>query len=340
MTIWKHEPAGTAGEASSPHPVHVDRHGTPIGNLPAWPAPAHPYTAPTERQPITMPEPISAPTGPVIVVVQAHSDDLSFFGSGTIARLVRESGYTAYLIQTTNDDKCGPTPSVGETILANERETEELARILGIRRVFNFGYQNHFLDAVSVAELRSRLVFLFRLLRPDIVMTFNPAQPAEQNPDHWVTGQAVEAARWMAGLDKDYPEHLSAGLAPHIIRGRMYWVARAGQPTNRIVDVSGYVDTKVESLAVHQVQGTAGSTGRRLRATLAERGLVIPELGDDDDTADRTYIRRFMLTPGIELGARHGIACAEPFYYLDESDTDLHEAKVTAWVNANAVPRR
>ena len=198
MTIWKHEPAGTAGEASSPHPVHVDRHGTPIGNLPAWPAPAHPYTAPTERQPITMPEPISAPTGPVIVVVQAHSDDLSFFGSGTIARLVRESGYTAYLIQTTNDDKCGPTPSVGETILANERETEELARILGIRRVFNFGYQNHFLDAVSVAELRSRLVFLFRLLRPDIVMTFNPAQPAEQNPDPWVTGQAVEAARWMA----------------------------------------------------------------------------------------------------------------------------------------------
>ncbi|NBX47999.1 MAG: hypothetical protein EBT22_12640, partial [Chloroflexi bacterium] len=262
VTIWKHEPAGTAGEASTPHPVRVDRHGTPIGSLPAWPAPAHPYTAPTERQPITMPEPISAPTGPV----------------------------------------------------ANERETEELARILGIRRVFNFGYQNHFLDAVSVAELRSRLVFLFRLLRPDIVMTFNPAQPAEQNPDHWVTGQAVEAARWMAGLDKDYPEHLSAGLAPHIIRGRMYWVARAGQPTNRIVDVSGYVDTKVESLAVHQVQGTAGSTGRRLRATLAERGLVIPELGDDDDTADRAYIRRFMLASGIELGARHGMACAEPFY--------------------------
>lgn len=280
-----------------------------------------------------------APDGPVIAIVQAHSDDLSFFGAGTVARLIRESGYTAYLIQTTNDDKCGPTPSVGETILANERETEALAGILGIRRVFNLGYANHFLDAASVAELRARLIFLFRLLRPDVVMTFNPAHPSEQNPDHWVTGQAVEAARWMAGLDKDYPEHLAAGLAPHFVRGRLYWVARAGQPTNRVVDVSDYLDVKVEALAVHQAQGTAGATGSRLRATLASRGLRVPALGDDDEAADRAYIRRFMLAPGTELGDRHGMACAEPFLYLDESDADAHEATVAAWVAENAVTK-
>lgn len=320
--------------------VRVDRAGEPMTGLPAWPAPVSMYTAPTERQPgIGTRAGLDRRDRPTLVVVQAHSDDLAFMGAGTVARMVREGGYDAYLVQTTNDDKCGPTPSVGETVLANERETAEVARILGIRHAFNLGYVNHFLDTAQVAELRSRLVFLFRLLRPDVVMTFNPAQTGEQNPDHWVTGQAVEAARWMAGLDKDYPEHLAAGLAPHVVRGRMYWVARAGQPHNRVVDVTGHVDAVVEALVAHQSQGTAGSTGRRIRAHLAARGLRVPDLGDDDAAADRAYVRRFMLEGSMALGARHGVGCAEAFLYLDESVAEAHEARVSAWVAANAVPK-
>ena len=307
--------------------------------LPQWPAPRYLYTAPTERQDdAPIPSALDRRDRPSLVVVQAHADDLAFLGAGTVARMVQEGGYDAYLIQTTSDDKCGPTASVGETILANERETEAVAKLLGIRRTFNLGYSNHFLDAASVSELRSRLIFLFRLLRPDVVMTFNPAQTAEENPDHWVTGQAVEAARWMAGLDKDYPEHLAAGLAPHVIRGRMYWVARAGQAINRVVDVSDYIDAKVDAMVAHQSQGTAGSTGRRLRATLAARGLQIAALGDDDESADRAYVRQFMLTSGVDLGSRYGVECAEPFLYLDDTGAEQHEAAVAAWVEAHAVP--
>jgi LmbE family N-acetylglucosaminyl deacetylase len=330
MTIWRY------GEANDL--VTVDRAGEPMAGLPQWPTRTRRFTAPTERQDgAPMPGLLALRDRPTLVVVQAHADDLAFFGAGTVARMVQEANYDAYLIQTTNDDKCGPTASVGETVLANERETEAVASLLGIRRIFNLGYVNHFLDAVCVSELRARLVFLFRLLRPDVVMTFNPAKEAEQNPDHWVTGQAVEAARWMAGLDKDYPEHLAAGLAPHVVPGRMYWVARTGQATNRVVDVSDYVDVKVEALVAHQSQGTAGSTGRRLRATLAAQGLHIPELRDDE-TADRAYVRRFMMAPCNALGASHGMACAEPFFYIDDADAEAHEASVRAWVEANAVP--
>ena len=307
--------------------------------LPQWPAPRYRYTAPTERQEgAPIPGALDRRDRPTLVVVQAHADDLAFLGAGTVARMVREGGYDAYLIQTTNDDKCGPTASVGETVLANERETAAVVKLLGIRRTFNLGYVNHFLDAVAVSELRSRLIFLFRLLRPDVVMTFNPAHPAEENPDHWVTGQAVEAARWMAGLDKDYPEHLAAGLAPHVVRGRMYWVARTGQATNRVVDVSDYLDVKVEAMVAHQSQGTAGSTGRRLRATLASQGRHIPALGDDDESADRAYVRQFMMSPGVDLGSRYGMACAEPFLYLDDADAEAREAAVASWVELNAVP--
>ena len=325
--------------ANEEAPVRVDRAGDPMLGLPQWPAPRYRYTAPTERQEgAPIPGALDRRDRPTLVVVQAHADDLAFLGAGTVARMVREGGYDAYLIQTTNDDKCGPTASVGETVLANERETAAVVKLLGIRRTFNLGYVNHFLDAVAVSELRSRLIFLFRLLRPDVVMTFNPAHPAEENPDHWVTGQAVEAARWMAGLDKDYPEHLAAGLAPHVVRGRMYWVARTGQATNRVVDVSDYLDVKVEAMVAHQSQGTAGSTGRRLRATLASQGRHIPALGDDDESADRAYVRQFMMSPGVDLGSRYGMACAEPFLYLDDADAEAREAAVASWVELNAVP--
>ena len=56
--------------------------------------------------------------GKVLVAVQAHADDIPLFCAGTIAKLISE-GYTGYLINTTNDEKCGPTSSVGETILSN-----------------------------------------------------------------------------------------------------------------------------------------------------------------------------------------------------------------------------
>ena len=47
--------------------------------------------------------------GKVLAAIQAHADDIPLFCAGTIAKLLEE-GYTGYLIQTTNDEKCGPTP--------------------------------------------------------------------------------------------------------------------------------------------------------------------------------------------------------------------------------------
>ena len=163
--------------------------------------------------------------GKVFAAVQAHSDDIPFYCAGTLAKLVAE-GYDGYLIQTSNDEKCGPTPRIGDTIAANERDVDELARVLGLQRVFHLSYRNHRMDGDSALELRCRLILLFRLLQVDAVFTFNPWGVNEENPDHWVTARAVEAACWMAGADKDYPEQLAAGLkAPQ--RARTLLLGRA-----------------------------------------------------------------------------------------------------------------
>ncbi|MBC7236508.1 MAG: PIG-L family deacetylase [Chloroflexi bacterium] len=271
--------------------------------------------------------------GKVLAAVQAHADDIPFFCGGTVAKLIAE-GYEAYLIQTTNDEKCGPTPSIGETVLSNERDVETLARVLGFKSVFNLGYRNHRLDGASPEELRARMIFLFRLLQVDTVFTFNPWGHGEENPDHTITGQAVEAACWMAAMDKDYPEHFAAGLKPKRVTQRYYWVAREGQPFNRVVDIGPWIEQKVAAISANKSQGPGGSQGSRLRAALAARGLRLPALDGSEEDADRAYIRLFQLDEYRALGEAYGLEYAEAFYYVG----DRPSTRIEEYIRAHAVP--
>lgn len=276
--------------------------------------------------------------GKTLAAVQAHADDIPIFCAGTIAKLIDE-GYTAYLIQTTNDEKCGPTASFGETILQNEREVDELARTMGFKGVYCLGYRNHLMDEASAVEIRSRLIFLFRALKIDTVFTFNPWGHGEENPDHYVTASAVEAARWMAGMGKDYPEHSAAGIAPHTVREQYYWVTRPGQPYNRVVDISEHIEQKIDAMRINKAQGPAGAAGSRLKAYLAEQGRFLPMLGDDDVTADREYIRLFGLKDFETVGTRHGLAYAEPYFYVGPGGTfigSVDQDDVQRYVDSNA----
>ncbi len=143
-------------------------------------------------------------------------------------------------------------------------------------------------------ELRARLIFLFRLLKVDTVICYDPWGHYEENPDHYVTARAVEASCWMADTVKDYPEHFAAGLEPHFVSEK-YYFARGPQLVNRVVDISAFMDKKVEVNRANKAQGTAGDNGARLRASLAARKLRLPILGNDDETADRQYIKELVL---------------------------------------------
>ena len=278
--------------------------------------------------------------GKVLAAVQSHADDIPFFCAGTVAKLIDE-GYTGYLIQTTNDEKCGPTLSMGETILSNEREVDELAKVLGFKQVFNLGYRNHRQDEASPLEMRARLIFLFRYLKVDTVSTFNPWGHNEENPDHYVTAQTVEAACWMAGMGKDYPEQVACGIAPHSVREKYYWVFRPGQPCNRVVDISGHMEQKIAAMSVNKSQGPAGAHGRHLRKRLADQGLRLPALDGDEEEADRAYIELFGLQEYKEVGERYGMEHGERFYYVGPDgpfEQFATSERIEQYIKENAVP--
>lgn len=276
--------------------------------------------------------------GKVLAAIQPHSDDIPIFAAGTVAKLIKE-GYTGYLIRTTNDEAEDPgTPrSVGAQILANERDNEEVARALGLKKTFDFYCRNHRMGGASDLELLCRFIFLFRLLKVDTVVTYDPWGHYEENPDHYVTSRAVEAASWMAGRLNDYPEHFAAGLEPHSVREK-YYFARGPQAVNRIVDITGTIDDKVNANLANKAKGPSGEKGAMLRAQLAEQGLRLPLLGDNDETANREFTRRFLLSSNRELGRQYGLEYAEAFHYitgLSEENPELDE-----YIRQNAVPVR
>lgn len=252
--------------------------------------------------------------GKVLAAIQPHCDDLPLFAGGTILKLIRE-GYTGILIRTSNDEMAGRGATVGEVVLNNERDNFEVARRLGLKKVFDLNYRNHEFDAVGAAELRHRLIFIFRLMKVDTVICYDPWGLYEENPDHYVTARCVEAACWMAGGRWDLPEHFEAGIEPHAVKEK-YYFARGPQQVNRVVDISSVFDRKVEVNLANVTQGPAGENGAALRKRLAEQKLKLPILGDDDTTANRQYVKHIVLSEDAELGRRHGLAYAEAFHYI------------------------
>jgi LmbE family N-acetylglucosaminyl deacetylase len=261
--------------------------------------------------------------GKVLAAIQPHTDDIPIFAGGTVAKLVAE-GYTGYLIRTTNDEMVG-TGTVGQRVLDNERDTEQVAKALGLTKVYNLEYRNHLMDGISRLEYRERLIYLIRLLKIDTIFCYDPWGTYEENPDHYVTAQGVEAACWMAKGEADYPEHFDAGLKPHAVSEK-YYFARGPQLVNRIVDIGPWIDKKVEANLANKTQGPCGENGARLRAKLAGEKKRLPIFGNDDDTANRAYIKEIVLDydsraqRGVlsdrELGRRYGLQWAEAFHYI------------------------
>ena len=268
--------------------------------------------------------------GKVLAAIQPHSDDIAIFAGGTVAKLIKE-GYTGYLIRTSNDDHAGRGATVGEVILNNEKDNERTARAMGLDKVYDLGYRNHRMDNISIQELRGRLIFLFRMLKVDTLITYDPWGHYEENPDHYITARAVESARWMAGGRLDYPEHFDVGLKPHSVAER-YYFARGPQLVNRIVDIGKTIDTKVEANRVIVTQGPGGNAGARLKERLDKEGKHLPLLGETKDSANRNYIKHFVLDidskalRGVpsdkEIGKLHGLEWAERFHYIGPQDSN------------------
>ena len=239
-----------------------------IGNLVAGGALAHlsPSSKPEVATDIFLERPATGQPhkGKVLLALQAHSDDIALEASGTVAKLIEE-GYTGYLVRATNDDMgdspgLGTPGTIGENVLGNERDTAEVARVLGCKGQFDLDYSNHRMADVSLNEIICRLILIIRLVKADTVVCWDPWAHDEENPDHYMLARAVEAACWMAGRPHDYPEQLAAGLAPKEVQDKYYFARRP--EITRVVDVSQQIEKKIDANRANQAKGTPRASKR------------------------------------------------------------------------------
>ena len=271
--------------------------------------------------------------GKVLLAIQPHSDDIPLSAGGLVAKLMDE-GYTGYLCSVSDDAR-------GEGEYAQHRiDNQKIADFYGMKNSFEFLMPHHQMDSVGIQDLKQRFIFLIRYLKVDTIVCMDPWGHYEENPDHYVTGLAVEAARWIAG-SKDYPEHFAAGIGPYTPKERYYY-SRAKETNNLIVDISDYIDKKIEVNLLNAAKGPAGNNGVKLRERLAKEGKKLPILEGDDHTANFNYTKTFIFNRNKKLGEKYGLQWAEGYHYMTDIPFDNHvpntSSPVEEYIKKNAIP--
>lgn len=203
-----------------------------------------------------------------LMAIMAHPDDIDFGSSGSVAKWCAE-GWTVYYVLTTSGDKGTHEPGISGQQLAAIREEEqrEAARVLGVKEVFFLGLEDGFVE--PNAELRERLVWLFRTYKPDVVLTWDGFRPSFNHNDHRNTGIAVRDALFPAVRDRLYfPQHAEDGLGEW--RANEILLVGSSEP-NYFVDVSDFVERKADAILAHRSQVQSHDRDELLKQ-MRERG--------------------------------------------------------------------
>lgn len=132
-----------------------------------------------------------------LMAILAHPDDETLGFGGTFAKYSRE-GIETYLLTATRGERGRfgiEKESPGLKIVGKTREKElrSAAKILGIKEVHFLDYIDGEVDQALPQEIIPKIARYIRIIKPQVVMTFDPAG-AYGHPDHIAISQFATAA--------------------------------------------------------------------------------------------------------------------------------------------------
>lgn len=213
-----------------------------------------------------------------ILVVVAHPDDIEYGGAAAVAKWTEAGHDAVYVLATRGEAGIDSIPPDRSAVL-REEEQRRSAAVVGVEIVEFLDHTDGLL--VAGPELRRDLAAAIRRHRPDTILTLNHRETwggeggNRNSADHRALGEALLDAVADAGNRWIFP---GVGGEPHAARQ----VLICGSPLARhAIDVSGYVDAAI--------------------ASLAEHAAYLDALGDHP-MADVEFLRFMLEGAGAELG--------------------------------------
>jgi LmbE family N-acetylglucosaminyl deacetylase len=245
-----------------------------------------------------------------VLVFEAHGDDMEFTCGGTVAKFT-DRGHEVHLCVATDNDKGSFELSAEELRAARDGEVQGAARVLGLSSVTFLGYPDgELMEKAPLHVLRGQFMRLIRQLKADIIFTWDPFTPYEGHPDHRQVAWAAHEAASFAHFPLYCPEHLKEGLEPYYVSERWFF-AKSPRDVNKYVDITDYIDRKLEALYQHESQMvlTVADAQVGLRAS----GLDVPALANLDPHDYRQVIAEQVKGIARAVGRAAGYEYAECF---------------------------
>jgi LmbE family N-acetylglucosaminyl deacetylase len=264
-------------------------------------------TVETQPAPEAIAEPVRKKR---VVVFEAHGDDMEFTCGGTIAKLC-DRGHDVSLVVATDNDKGSFELSADDLRAARDHEIHSAARVLGVQRVICLGYSDGELqEQAPLHVLRGRFIRIIREVKADIMFTWDPFTPYEGHPDHRAVATAASEAASFSHFPLYYPDQIEEGLEPQYV-GEQWYFAKAPRDRSKYVDITAYIDKKVEALWCHESQMVL--TVQDLQTALRASGLDVPWLAAADAHDYRDLIDRQVRAVARAVGRDPGFEYAEGF---------------------------
>jgi LmbE family N-acetylglucosaminyl deacetylase len=261
---------------------------------------------------------------PVVLVVSADTDNFVLSAAGAIADMV-DRGAVAYWIRVTNDDKNAWELAPEEAGSRTLAESEQAAKILGLKELVSMGYRAAELADVPFTTLRDRLMVYIRHYRPTVMFIPNPYTEYDRVLDRYYTGRAAEDAWRAASLDNYLPPFSAAGLKPHLTP-ELYYYAQPVDPKRRdpestatfvpqpkTVDISRVFDKKLK--AAQALKTINQSNAMRLKTRLASSGRRLPLLDVVNESSINALVEQNVRGLAKIAAADSSYAQAEEFRY-------------------------
>jgi hypothetical protein len=253
-------------------------------------------------------------------VITSTAGDYLLAAGGTLA-LLADEGYTINVIQVGNDEKNSIGLSPAETRLANNREGEDAARMLGIREVYVLNHKSGELSQVSSNEIRNQLFGLIRHYRPQIIFHPDPWVHYEPDWDQFFTARPAEEFSYGSGRYVGV-EFTKMGLLPVGVGETYYYAAnrpyRPGEGGHnaakfRPVNIEKTFNLKVAALEKLETANRRYATHVKQRLDLA--GRPSPLLSVINREANTALIRAYAEELAETIGRKHGFRYGEEFNY-------------------------